>query len=274
MSDLPLELLKRSRKDEKRAMIPEQRQQRIAKLIRGLGSITVAQLEEEFGISAATARRDLAVLERQSKVRRTHGGAVLPTLTQQEDSFQQRLEEAVAAKKRLAHTALALLEENETVYIDSSTTAYYAAQRVLAAVQRVTLLTNLVPAMELLTTVESPNVELIGIGGSFRGLTLSFVGPWTVRMVESHLTDKVFFSVKGVTPEGYLTDSNPLEAEVKRAMIKQAARPVLLVDGRKFERRGLNVIAHISDVSLVVTADAHSSYTETLIETGVDVQIV
>ena len=255
-------------------MIPEQRQQRIAKLIRGLGSITIGRLEEEFGISAATARRDLAVLERQGRVRRTHGGAVLPTLTQQEDSFQQRLEEAVPAKKRLAHAALTLLEENDTVFIDSSTTAYYAAQRVLAAVQRVTLLTNLVPAMELLTTVESSNVELIGMGGSFRGLTLSLVGPWTVRMVESHLTDKLFFSVRGVTAEGYLTDSNPLEAEVKRAMIKQAARPVLLVDGRKFERQGLNVIAHVRDVSLVVTADAHRSYTEKLVESGVEVQSV
>ena len=103
---------------------------------------------------------------------------------------------------------------------------------------------------------------------------MSFVGPWTVRMIESHLTDKVFFSVKGVTSEGYLTDSNPLEAEVKRAMIKQAARSVLLVDGRKFERRGLNVIAHVSDVSLVMTTDAHRSYTEKLVESGVDVQSV
>jgi DeoR/GlpR family transcriptional regulator of sugar metabolism len=255
-------------------MIPEQRQQRIAKLIQGSGSVTVTRLEEELGVSSATARRDLAVLERQGKIRRTHGGAVLPSLTQQEDSFQQRLEEAVAAKKRLAQAAVDLLQEDQTIFIDSSTTAYYAAQRVLSAIQRLTLLTNLVPAMELLTTVESSNVDLIGMGGSFRGLTLSFVGPWTVRMIESHLPDKVFFSVKGVTPEGYLTDSNALEAEVKRAMIGQAARPVLLVDGRKFERRGLNVITHVSDVSLVVTADAHRSYVEKLVESGVDVQSV
>ena len=274
MSDLREKLLNRSRNGRKRTVLPEQRRQRITGLIREFGSITVAGLEEDLGVSSATARRDLAVLERQGRIRRTHGGAVLPGLTQQEDSFQQRLEEAVEAKKRLAQAAVDLLEEDETVFIDSSTTAYYAAQRVLAAVQRVTLLTNLVPAMELLITVESPNAELIGMGGSFRGLTLSFVGPCTVRMVESYLTDKVFFSVKGVTPEGYLTDSNSLEAEVKRAMIKQAARPVLLVDGRKFERRGLNVIAHVSDVSLVVTADAHRSYTEKLVESGVDVQSV
>ena len=252
----------------------EQRQQRIAELIREAGSTTVAMLEEEFGISSATARRDLAVLERQGKIKRTHGGAILPGLTQQEDSFQQRLGEAVAAKKRLARAALSLLGEDETLFIDSSTTAYYAAQRVLAAVPRVTILTNLMPVMELFTTVDSPDVKLIGMGGSLRGLTLSFVGPCTIRMVESYLTDKVFFSVRGVTPEGYLTDSNPLEAEVKRAMVKQAARPVLLVDGRKFERRGVRVITHVSDVSLVLVADAQRSYLEALGESGVEVRSV
>jgi DeoR/GlpR family transcriptional regulator of sugar metabolism len=255
-------------------MVPEQRRQRIAELVRESGSTTVAMLEVEFGISSATARRDLATLERQGKIRRTHGGAVLPGLTQHEDSFQQRLAEAVPAKRRLAQAALALLEEDETIFVDSSTTAYYAAQRVLASVPRVTLLTNLVPVMELFNALDSPDAKLIGMGGSFRGLTLSFVGPCTVRMVESFLADKVFFSVRGVTPEGYLTDSNPLEAEVKRAMVRQAARPVLLVDGRKFERRGLSVITHVSDVSLVVTAGAHHSYVEKLVESGVDVQSV
>jgi DeoR/GlpR family transcriptional regulator of sugar metabolism len=255
-------------------MMPEQRQQRMAELVREAGSVTVPELEEEFEVSAATARRDLAVLERQGKVKRTHGGAVLPGLTQHEDSFQQRLGEAVEAKKRLARAATALLGQDETVFIDSSTTAYYAAQRILARVSRVTFLTNLMPAMELLTTIESENVDLIGVGGTFRPLTLSFVGPCAVRTVQSHLADRLFFSVRGVTPEGHLTDSNPLEAEVKRTMIKQAARPVLLVDGRKFERRGLRVITHVSEVSLVLTADATEARVEALAESGVEVQCV
>src|SRR5687768_13382127 len=113
---------------EKRADLPEQRQQRIAMRVREAGSVTVAGLEKELGISAATARRDLALLERQGKVKRTHGGAVPPGLTQHEDSFQQRLGEAVEQKKRLARAAAALLEADETVIIDSSTTAYYAAR--------------------------------------------------------------------------------------------------------------------------------------------------
>jgi DeoR/GlpR family transcriptional regulator of sugar metabolism len=242
--------------------------------VREAGSVTVAGLEKELGISAATARRDLALLERQGKVKRTHGGAVPPGLTQHEDSFQQRLGEAVEQKKRLARAAATLLEADETVFIDSSTTAYYAARRILAGMSGVTCLTNLVPVMDLFSTADPSGASMVGLGGIFRALTLSFVGPCTIHTIESYLADRAFLSVKGITSEGYLTDINPLEAEVKKAMIRHAERPVLLVDGRKFEQRGFSVIAHVSEVSLVVTADARRSHVEALEDLGVDVQSV
>ncbi len=242
--------------------------------VREAGGVTVAGLEKELGISAATARRDLALLERQGKVKRTHGGAVPPGLTQHEDSFQQRLGEAVEQKKRLARAAATLLEADETVFIDSSTTAYYAARRILAGMSGVTCLTNLVPVMDLFSTADPSGASMVGLGGIFRALTLSFVGPCTIHTIESYLADRAFLSVKGITSEGYLTDINPLEAEVKKAMIRHAERPVLLVDGRKFEQRGFSVIAHVSEVSLVVTADAPRSHVEALEDLGVDVQSV
>jgi DeoR/GlpR family transcriptional regulator of sugar metabolism len=243
-------------------------------LVRETGSVTVAGLEQELGISAATARRDLAVLERQGKVKRTHGGAVLPGVAQHEDSFQQRLGEAVEAKKRLGRAAARLLGAEETVFIDSSTTAYYATQRMLAVAPSVTYLTNLVPVMDLFSTADPSRASMVGLGGIFRPLTLSFVGPCTIDAVESYLADRTFFSVKGVTRDGHLTEPNPLEAEVKRAMIRRSDNPVLLVDGRKFERRGASVIAHISEVSLVITADVGGAYVERLEDLGVEVQSV
>ena len=243
-------------------------------LVRETGGVTIAGLENELGISAATARRDLAVLERQGKVKRTHGGAIPPGLTQHEDSFQQRLGEAVDQKKRLARAAATLLEDDETVFIDSSTTAYYAARRILAGTSGVTFLTNLVPVMDLFSTADPSGASMVGLGGIFRALTLSFVGPCTIHTIESYTSDRAFISVKGITPDGQLTDINPLEAEVKRAMIRQSERPVLLVDGRKFEQRGFSVITHVSEVSLVITADARQSYVEALEDLGVDVQSV
>jgi DeoR/GlpR family transcriptional regulator of sugar metabolism len=256
------------------AKIPERRQQRIAQLIRESGSVTVAALEAEFGISPATARRDLSVLEMRGKAKRTHGGAVLPGVAQHEDSFQQRLGEAVEAKKRLARAAAKLLEVDETVFIDSSTTAYYAARRMLADAPNVTYLSNLVPVMDLFSTADTSSGTMVGLGGIFRPLTLSFVGPCTVRMIESYLADKTFLSVKGITADGLLTEPNPLEAEVKRAMIRRAESPVLLVDGRKFGRRGASVLAHVSEVSLVITTEAHQSDVDSLLDLGVEVHNV
>src|SRR5918996_2159143 len=258
----------------KRANLPEQRQQRIVMRVREAGSVTVAGLEKELGISAATARRDLALLERRGKVKRTHGGAVPPGLTQHEDSFQQRLGEAVDQKKRLARVAATLLEDEETAFIDSSTTAYYAARRILAGTSGVTFLTNLVPVMDLFSTADPSGRSMVGLGGIFRALTLSFVGPCTIHTIESYMADRTFLSVKGITAEGYLTDINPLEAEVKKAMIRHAERPVLLVDGRKFEQRGFSVIAHVTEVSLVITADAGRAHVEALEDLGVNVQSV
>ena len=73
-------------------MLAESRRAAIVDLLRSAGSVTVGELEERFGISSMTARRDLADLERQGLARRTHGGAVLPAISAHEDSFVARVE--------------------------------------------------------------------------------------------------------------------------------------------------------------------------------------
>src|SRR3954447_7244839 len=96
------------------------RRQEIADMLRADGSVTVAQMEERFGVSSMTARRDLAELERQGLARRTHGGAVMPGVSAHEDSFAQRLDVDADAKAALAEEAVALISSGETIYLDSS----------------------------------------------------------------------------------------------------------------------------------------------------------
>jgi DeoR/GlpR family transcriptional regulator of sugar metabolism len=105
--------------------------------------------------------------------------------------------------------------------------------------------------MTMVGGTEAPQVELIGIGGSYRALTRSFVGAGTVRMIERFFVDRIVFSVKGIEPEGFLTDPDPLEADVKRAMIARARTALLVAQAQKFDARGLNVIvpAHAVDVA-------------------------
>lgn len=236
-------------------VLPDERRRLIAEQLKEHGSVSVTRLGERFGISLMTARRDLAELERQGVARRTHGGAVLPGPSGQEDAFAQRLEMAVAAKERLAAAAAALIAPGEAVFVDSSTTSFYAARRLLRDKVRCTLLTNSVPVMELACAADAPQVELIGLCGALRPLTRSFVGPQAVEAVQAHFADKALLSVKGVTEGGQLTDPDALEAEVKRAMIRHARTPLLLVDGSKFERPALNAIVPVSAVGRVIAAD-------------------
>jgi DeoR/GlpR family transcriptional regulator of sugar metabolism len=253
-------------------MMPEERRRRIARLVREAGRVTIGSLEDEFGISSMTARRDLVALEEEGRVRRIHGGAVLPEFAGHEDSFWYRLEEAAEAKQRLAEAAVGLLEPGASVFLDCSTTSYYLARRLLREGPRVTLLTNSVPVMELFMKDEAPKTDVVGIGGLMRKLTLSFVGPHAVEMISAHSADRAFVSVKGITREGYLTDPDLLEAEVKRAMIERSEEPVLIVDGSKFERRGLSVITHASKLSRVLAADAPEERLKQLALMGVEVR--
>jgi DeoR/GlpR family transcriptional regulator of sugar metabolism len=254
------------------AMLPDERRRLIAAQLRELGSISVAALEERYGISSMTARRDLTELERQGIARRTHGGAVLPGPSSHEDSFFQRLDVAVEAKERLAEAAIGLLTPGEALFIDSSTTGFFAARWIVRANLRCTIITNSVPVMDLVCESEAPRVELIGVGGTLRKLTRSYVGPQAVRGVEAHFADTVLLSVKGVTGDGHLTDPDPLEAEVKRSMIQHARRPVLLVDGSKFARPALSAIAPVTDFALVLAADVPKRELLALTRAGVEVQ--
>jgi DeoR/GlpR family transcriptional regulator of sugar metabolism len=254
--------------------VPEERRRRIADLLRARGSVTIGMLEEEFAISPMTARRDLAELERQGRARRTHGGAVLPELSRHEDSFDQRLERDAEAKQRLAAAAVDLMEPGQSVFLDSSTTAHYVATEIAGRQLKSTVVTNSIAILRVLSEERAHNVDVISSGGSLRRLTLSLVGPHAVRGIMQHFADKVFLSVKGITPSGHLTDPDVLEAEVKRAMITQAAEPVLLVDGSKFEHQGLCSIAHASELNVVLSEGGPEERLRLLEVSGVAVQRV
>src|SRR3954451_8765818 len=264
----------RRRSDEGPGVLAEARRREIAERLRANGAVTVAEVEQRFGVSPMTARRDLAELERRGVVRRTHGGAVLPTISAHEDSFARRLEVDADDKTRLAHAAVELLTPRETIFLDSSTTTYYVARRLVETGLAATVLTNSLPVMELLFKEGGPGLEVIGIGGTLRRLTRSFVGPFAVRTVQGHFADRLFFSVKGVAQNGMLTDADSLEAELKRTMIEQAGYSVLLIDQSKLSVRGLSVIAPIGEVTTTLAVGLQDAQADSLRLGGTNVHVV
>jgi DeoR/GlpR family transcriptional regulator of sugar metabolism len=255
-------------------LLAESRRREIAEQLRTSGAVTVAELEARFGVSPMTARRDLAELERRGLVRRTYGGAVLPTISVHEDSFARRLKSDEEPKQALAEAAVAELEGRQTVFLDSSTTSYFVARRMVEIGITATVLTNSLPIMDLVFNHGGTGLELIGMGGSLRRLTRSFVGPFAVRTVQGHFADRLFLSVKGVADNGMLTDADPLEAEVKRTMIDQAGSATLLIDRSKVGVRGLSVIAPLSAVTGVLAHGITAAEAELLGVGGTRVRTV
>ena len=237
-----------------RTLLAETRRLAIAEALRANGSIAVADVQSRFGVSPMTARRDLDELERRGVLRRTHGGAVLPTYCEHDHSFARR--------------------PRETVFLDSSTTSYFVAKQLIEQGTPVTVLTNSLPAMELIFNEGGPDVELIGVGGTLRRLTRSFVGPYAVRTVEGHFADRLFLSVKGLTEQGVMTDADALEAEVKRTMIAQAGEATLLVDRSKLGVRGLSVVASVAEVAGVVATGLTDAEAAPLRATGAGVSLL
>ena len=223
-------------------VVPEERRRLIVAMLAERGSVTVSPSSARSRLIDDRPARSCDPRERgpaAPDARRR----VLPELAGHEDSFRSRLEQETEQKRRIGRAIALSTEPNETLFIDSSTTSYAAVEELLEIGVHATLLTNSLPVMSLVAAAESSNLKLVGLGGSFRALTQSFVGAETVRAIEGFYADRAVFSVKGISAEGFLTDPDALETEVKRAMISQAATVVLVATGRKFDGRGLNVIA-------------------------------
>jgi DeoR/GlpR family transcriptional regulator of sugar metabolism len=233
--------------------MPASRQGAIAEHLRSTGSVTIAEIEARFGISPVTVRRDLAELERRGVVRRTHGGAVLPAALEQarEHGAPEREPEAVRA---LAEAAVATLAASESVFLDASAASVEVARGILQAGLSMTLLTNSVRIMHLVFAHAGPGLTLIGLGGTLHWRSSSFVGPATVRAVGEHFADRLFLGVAGVTPAGVLTEADPLEAEIKRAMIAQAGEATLLLDQATLGGHGLIAVAEVAELASVIVS--------------------
>ena len=82
------------------------------------------------------------------------------------------------------------------------------------------------------------------------------------------------FSVKGIELGGFLTDPDPLEADVKRAMIERARTVLLVAHAQKFDERGLNVIVPAGMVDLAFLADPPAAGAQALAAAGAEIHRV
>lgn len=181
-------------------------------------------------------------------MKKVYGGVVAPpsNLT----TFEIRNTDNNFIKKAIAKTASPFIEPHDIIYIDSGTTTNTLLENVDTNMP-FTLLTNNLDIINMATTFE--NVHLIVIGNTYKAATRSFINMYDKDYLLNFNIDKAFMAATGVSITNGLSNSDPLECEIKKQIIKQATQVYLLVDHTKFEKNALYSYATLQNVHTVVT---------------------
>ena len=251
-------------------MRQSERVSRIVERISADGSVGVVDLASELGVSPATVRRDLILMEEQRLLARTHGGAVAQGVLY-ELPLRYRGARRHEEKARIAVAAAGLVVEGSSVGLTGGTTTTEVARR-LADGRSCTVVTNsLSIAFELAVR---PNLKLVVTGGVARGESYELVGPLAEETMQDINLDLALVGVDGIGPSG-LTTHHEVEAHTNRALISCARRVVVVADSSKIGQVAFARICELDRVDELITdAQSNGSGLEAIREAGVAVTLV
>ena len=214
------------------------------------GSVGVSGLADELGVSEASVRRDLHLLEEQKLLTRTHGGAVASGVLY-ELPMRYRGGQHYDAKRAIAALASTLVPADVTsVGLNGGSTTTEVA-RALASRPGLRVVTNALNiASEL--AVRS-NIELVVCGGSARAESYELVGPLAELTLANINLDVAIIGVDGVSATAGFTTHHEVEAHTNRALVRAAERVIVVADSSKIGKRGFAKIVDVAAVSDIVT---------------------
>lgn len=204
--------------------------------------VSVKELSGILYISEPSVRRDLADLEKQNLIKRIHGGAVIEetALSKNKIPFLIREYEQSSAKSVIAQKAIELVKDNDVVFLDASTSAFRLIP-FLASKRNLTVITNGVKALSGLAEYD---INTISTGGRLISSCLALVGEDAYRTIESVNANIAFFSCRGLSDDGYLTDISPEENFIRQKMIKHSDRSYLLCAQDKIGKEYFHNLCH------------------------------
>ncbi len=237
----------------------------------GSGSVGVGELAADLGVSPATIRRDLRLLEDQQLLARTHGGAVGQGVLY-ELPLRYRGARFGEEKRRIAREAATRVGEGTAVGLTGGTTTTEIA-RALVGMPRLTVVTNsLSIASELAVR---PNLKLVVTGGVARAESYELVGPLAEASLAGLNLDRVMIGVDGISARAGLTTHHEVEAHTNLALIDRASTVTVVCDSSKLGEVAFARICELERVDEVITdTGASPAAVHELTDAGVTVTTV
>ena len=227
------------------------RREKIRKYIQEKGAVSIKELTELFpDVSVMTIHRDLAKLEEERLIIRTRGGAMaINHHGVTEGKLETRMQSNVVEKREIAQKAVGLIYTDSTVCFDAGTSCMALAQAL--------------PDIELNIFTTAPNiaVELSHLvnptihmcGGTLNRANQAVSGASTLGMLEHINIATAFIGVSGYTADGGFTCGKEDEMQVKRLIMKKAARKVILMDSSKCGKIFPYMFGKMEDVDYIIS---------------------
>ena len=222
-----------------------EREERILSALLEKESMSIRELSAQLYVSQPTLRRDLIKLEQMGKIVRTHGGAQLLTKpADQKIPFYLRQQEQNDAKSHMAEKAIEFIRDGDIIMLDGSTSAHTIIP-LLSRFHNLIVITNSAKSAFLLGNM---GIENICTGGRMITRSLCYIGEDAERTVRNYNADVLFFSCRGLSMDGRLTDTSVEENDLRRCMLRQSAKRILLCDSSKLGNVYLNNLCALSEV--------------------------
>jgi DeoR family transcriptional regulator of aga operon len=262
----------RATRETEPGLLVGERRHRILDLLREHGRVTVEALASRFATSAVTIRTDLAALEAAGALERTHGGA-LPGRDNDDQPITVKQTLHHAEKVRIAKTAVTLIQDGETVILDSGTTTAEIAKQIRKLeIRSINVITNALNIATLLADV--PSVHVIMPGGILRPESNSLSGPLAESALAGLQADRLFLGADGLDPERGVMTPHLLEAQLNAQMIAISRQVIAVADSSKLMRRNISRIARVEQLHMLITdSGANPTVVAELERRGVEVRL-
>ncbi len=225
----------------------QQRRQQILNEIFSRRNVSVVDLASVLGASEATIRRDLKALADEGQIDLVYGGA---TIRRDSDfSFRSKQQRNIEAKRTIGQLAANLVRENDQVFLDSGTTCF----EMVPFLKRKRGLSVIANSARLTLELESPNINVIMIGGQYRPDRMDCVGPLAATQLDQLRGYLCFIGADGLSQDFGPAASDLESAHLNRIAVLGSRETILVADQTKFASPSLFKIVDWDRISRVVT---------------------
>ena len=212
-------------------MFLEERQESIMNMLNADGKVRVKELSEKFGVTEDCIRKDLGSLEKQGRLKRTYGGAVVLRENNHVIEISKRKTTDVDAKRRIAHAAVKLIHDRDMVFLD---------------------VTNMIDI--LLILANHPKIRVVFAGGKINKSRDGFWGGMTMDFISRLKPDVAFVGAIGVDAMENSVSTYDIEDGINKAQIIRVSKKAYVVaEAKKLSTDGNYNYATLDTLSGLIT---------------------